>query len=75
MTIYALGFIFFTTCSDPSGKVQLFIQLSSESSGVDFTNSLEYTEELNPYTFKNFYNGGGVASGKCLRRPEVSAIL
>ena len=24
---------------------------------------LTYTEEVNPYTFKNFYNGGGVAVG------------
>lgn len=37
--------------------------LSAQNSGVDFTNALEYTEQLNPYTFKNFYNGGGVSIG------------
>ncbi|MGB0376910.1 MAG: VCBS repeat-containing protein [Flavobacteriaceae bacterium] len=31
--------------------------------GISFVNQLEYTEELNPYTYRNFYNGGGVALG------------
>lgn len=28
-----------------------------------FENKLDYTEEFNPYTYRNFYNGGGVALG------------
>jgi hypothetical protein len=28
--------------------------------GMDFENTLVYTEKLNPYTYRNFYNGGGV---------------
>jgi len=63
LTICALGFVFFTTCTSSSDEVQIFLPLSAERSGVDFTNSLEYSEQLNPYTFKNFYNGGGVAIG------------
>lgn len=31
--------------------------------GVDFRNDLEYNEKFNPYTFRNFYNGAGVALG------------
>lgn len=31
--------------------------------GVDFRNDLEYNEQFNPYTFRNFYNGAGVALG------------
>ncbi|MFT4536315.1 MAG: hypothetical protein ACI9P5_003691, partial [Saprospiraceae bacterium] len=31
--------------------------------GIDFANNLTYTEEFNPYTYRNFYNGGGVALG------------
>ena len=31
--------------------------------GMDFRNDLVYTEELNPYTYRNFYNGGGVGIG------------
>jgi hypothetical protein len=41
----------------------LFRLLSNEESGIDFVNQLDYTEELNTYTFKNFYNGGGVGLG------------
>jgi len=38
----------------------LFRLLSPEESGIDFINQLDYTESVNTYTFKNFYNGGGV---------------
>jgi len=63
LTICVLGFVFFTSCTNLSEEVQIFVPLSSESSGVNFINSLEYSEQLNPYTFKNFYNGGGIAIG------------
>lgn len=41
----------------------LFQLLDASETGIDFTNSLEYTEEVNTYTFRNFYNGGGVGLG------------
>jgi hypothetical protein len=41
----------------------LFKSHKASDSGIDFINTLEYTEELNPYTFKSFYNGGGVGLG------------
>ena len=50
-------------CSKPQVESQLFTALTPETSGIDFYNTLEYSEQLNPYTFKNFYNGGGVAVG------------
>ena len=31
--------------------------------GIDFRNDLAYSEALNPYTYRNFYNGGGVGIG------------
>jgi len=37
--------------------------MSSEETGIDFLNDLPYTEEFNTYTYRNFYNGGGVALG------------
>ncbi len=58
-----LIFLLFFSCSNPPENLQIFESLSAEKSGIDFTNSLEYNEQLNPYTFKNFYNGGGVAIG------------
>lgn len=41
----------------------LFTAIPAASSGIDFNNALSYTEEFNPYTYRNFYNGGGVALG------------
>ena len=40
-----------------------FTRLTENQSGIDFNNKLSYTEQLNPYTYKNFYNGGGVGIG------------
>lgn len=31
--------------------------------GISFVNQLNYTEKLNTYTYRNFYNGAGVALG------------
>ncbi|TNF38793.1 MAG: VCBS repeat-containing protein, partial [Cytophagales bacterium] len=41
----------------------LFSEISPESSGVDFRNDLSFQEEFNIFTYRNFYNGGGVAIG------------
>ncbi len=41
----------------------LFELKKSSYTNVYFTNTLNYTEELNPYTYRNFYNGGGVGIG------------
>lgn len=40
-----------------------FRLLSEEETGITFRNDLTYTEKVNPYTFRNFYNGAGVALG------------
>ena len=40
-----------------------FEKKSSIETGIDFQNNLEYTEDFNPYTYRNFFNGGGVALG------------
>lgn len=41
----------------------MFERIPSSHSGVDFNNELTFTKELNPYTYRNFFNGGGVAVG------------
>jgi hypothetical protein len=43
-------------------KVQ-FELLSSEITGINFSNTLVSTDEFNVYRYRNFYNGGGVAIG------------
>jgi hypothetical protein len=41
----------------------IFRLLTASETGIDFRNDLAYTEKVNPYTFRNFYNGAGVALG------------
>lgn len=44
-------------------KGKLFSLLPSTYTNIEFRNDLTYTEEFNTYTYRNFYNGGGVAIG------------
>ena len=44
-------------------KEQQFQLKKSTETGIDFSNKLTYTENFNPYTYRNFFNGGGVALG------------
>jgi hypothetical protein len=41
----------------------LFTSIPEGYSGLDFNNQLEYDADFNIYTYRNFYNGGGVALG------------
>ena len=61
--VYFLLFIILINCSrDRVYKQTLFTEITNKS-GIDFRNDLSYTEKLNPYTYRNFYNGAGVAIG------------
>jgi len=46
----------------PSGPT-LFTRLPSAETGVTFRNQLTETRDFNVFTYRNFYNGGGVAIG------------
>ncbi|MHA7131137.1 VCBS repeat-containing protein [Algoriphagus namhaensis] len=51
-------------CNSPEQKdAALWQLLPASETGIDFRNDLTYTEQVNPYTFRNFYNGAGVALG------------
>jgi enediyne biosynthesis protein E4 len=41
----------------------LFTQLPASYSGITFRNDLVYDRDFNIYRYRNFYNGGGVATG------------
>jgi len=51
------------SCTTGKTPAHLFTKLSAQNTGISFVNSVSYTEEFNPYTFRNFFNGGGVAVG------------
>ena len=62
--IIILFLLIFGAISCNTNKVNtLFELLSNSKTNINFQNNLNYTEELNPYTYRNFYNGGGVGVG------------
>lgn len=48
--------------NDRAPEETLFVDVA-EKAGITFRNDLHLTERLNPYTYRNFYNGAGVAVG------------
>ncbi len=44
---------------EPAGET-LFTLLPASQTGIDFNNRLTDTEEFNVFTYRNYYNGGGV---------------
>lgn len=61
---YGFLFLFYLLFScKQEGSEPLFSLLSEGQTGISFRNDLVYTEKINPYTFRNFYNGAGVAIG------------
>ena len=65
IVVFLIGItaIFAVSCTTKKRTGHLFTKLSAQTTGINFTNSVSYTEEFNPYTFRNFFNGGGVAIG------------
>ena len=58
MRVLVLIALLFAGCT---GFEPLFLKRSD--TGIDFQNTLYFTEDFNPYTYRNFFNGGGVALG------------
>lgn len=52
-------------CNEKSNHVEntLFTLIDGSASGLSFTNKLTFSNEFNIYTYRNYYNGGGVAIG------------
>ncbi|HET9010505.1 MAG TPA: VCBS repeat-containing protein [Gemmatimonadaceae bacterium] len=59
--------------SAPAVQNALFTSLPSSVTGVRFENRLTDSPELNVFTYRNYYNGGGVAIGDLTGdgRPEI----
>lgn len=47
----------------PPVDSHLFTLLPASYTGIQFENRLQPTQDLNVFTYRNFYNGGGVATG------------
>ena len=51
------------SCSNKSETNPLFQKMTPEQTNIHFSNKLSYDRNFNIYTYRNFYNGGGVAIG------------
>ncbi|MGB5554783.1 MAG: VCBS repeat-containing protein, partial [Flavobacteriaceae bacterium] len=49
--------------ADPIKKDPLFELMDKSETGIDFANIIENKENFNIFTYRNFYNGGGVSVG------------
>lgn len=51
------------SCSQEATNNTLFSKMAPGHTNIHFANSLQYEKQFNIYTYRNFYNGGGVAIG------------
>src|SRR5215213_5767485 len=59
-----LFFVFIAvSCSEEKRADTLFTKMEPAHTNIHFTNKLAYEKDFNIYTYRNFYNGGGVAIG------------
>ncbi len=61
--IFLLSIVILYACQEDNTPVQPKLFSELKDSGISFNNKLDYTAALNPYTYRNFYNGAGVAVG------------
>src|SRR5678816_3325644 len=55
--------VFFLSCKEQKRTGTLFEKLNPSHTHIKFSNDLSYDAKFNIYTYRNFYNGGGVAIG------------
>lgn len=60
--ILIIIFLFFS-CNKSQKKDGLFELIDASDSGIDFENKVTNRDDFNIFTYRNFYNGGGVAVG------------
>src|SRR5688572_7654837 len=62
---YCLAVSIFVGCvqKETARQQTLFTLIEKSQSGISFINKLTFSSEFNIYTYRNYYNGGGVAMG------------
>jgi hypothetical protein len=59
----ALALAGWTVTGCDTGPDPLFASLPASETGLDFENRIEESQEVNVFTYRNFFNGGGVGVG------------
>ncbi|MCS6975016.1 MAG: VCBS repeat-containing protein [Cyclobacteriaceae bacterium] len=62
-TVLLLSILLAGCTRENTKQETLFTELTAEQTGVFFENKLRFDNAFNIYTYRNFYNGGGVACG------------
>ena len=64
------SFVLLSACTQPVDESRheqnpnaLFKRLDAKDTGIDFTNQVSTTDDLDVFRYRNFYNGGGVGLG------------
>lgn len=60
---YLLFIVLFFLCCQPERPAAPKLFQLMESTGIEFTNTIYNTKDFNIFSYRNFYNGGGVAIG------------
>ena len=61
LLLTAIGFL---SCNTTIQKVPtLFDELDSSATNIKFANTLNYDNDFNIFTYRNYFNGGGVGVG------------
>src|SRR5262250_2546599 len=63
MSPILLAAIFVSSCNRNTAEDKLFVLMSADRTGINFSNTVHDTKELNILNYRNFYNGGGAAIG------------
>lgn len=67
--LYRLYIPFFLLCTlfsckeEKKNSAQPLLFTAMEQTGIDFSNNIHNTKDFNIFSYRNFYNGGGVAIG------------
>ena len=61
--LYFCGLCFLCIGCQEDPENQSYLLTMRTDTEIDFNNRLVYTDSINPYTYRNFYNGSGVAIG------------
>jgi len=65
-TLIIIAYFLLPSCQSKHEEVlvnTLFTEMPATFTGLEFTNRLKFDRKFNIYTYRNFYNGGGVALG------------
>ena len=61
--VFALLIAGLPSCKQKQEPPTLFLKLDSTETHINFSNNITYDASFNIYTYRNFYNGAGVAIG------------